>query len=150
MKKTTTKHFNLTSSRSKILRHLLHTAEAPTYFDMRNLIRGDLRGIIRSLINAGMVSSFVNRRDVFYRLTYRGYLLAQAIDPKTLALKPGEDIPDSTDITDECRYNWRNLWVFQIIGSGARIARDNVKPITGESRDSTIIAQKSDQETKAA
>jgi len=143
-------NFKLTKCRARILLHLLNVSEAPTYYQMRGLITGDLRGIIRSLVLAGMVCSFVERRDVFYRLTYRGYLLAQAIDPKTLALRPGEDIPDSTDITDECRYNWRNLWVFQIIGSGARKARDNVKPITRCGRDSAKIARESDKESEAA
>lgn len=146
--------FKLTNSRAIVLLHLLNVTQAPTYYRMRNLIRGDLRGIIRSLIGARMVVSHLKRGEVYYRLTYRGYMLANAIDPQTLALKPGEVIPGEPDITDECRYNWKNLWVHQIIGSGARqSARKNaekVRPISGSCHNRKPAVQKRDKTHKAA
>lgn len=116
----------------RVLLFLSGQGDPVSFQEMRDVVTGDLRGIIRSLMSAGFISTVQRCSQVNYQLTLRGHRLADAVDPEKLELKPGRKVPGRPTVCAECKYNWRYLWVFQIMGSHARAeAREreiSVKP----------------------
>ncbi|QHM71312.1 hypothetical protein [Mixta intestinalis] len=113
--------YNPTPKKNAVLRAIYDAGHPLTFTEIRQLTQeSDPYSALRSLRNERLVTFVDEQNSRRYKITLAGEGIAEKINPRTLTIPRAACRIRPTNIFDECRRNWVNLRIFQIMGSTRR------------------------------